>query len=88
MGRQSWPVHNGGDDADPTIASAIGTHPNLARAEASLFWHLHNHAISQVNICHRQFAALGTCHRQVGPIVRRPQGGQAAREEILVQNKL
>ena len=32
MGRQSWPVHNGGDDADPTIASAIGTHPNLARA--------------------------------------------------------
>ena len=30
MGRQSLPVHNGGDHADPTIAVAIGIHPNFA----------------------------------------------------------
>ena len=30
MGRQSLPVHKGGDDADPTIAVAIGIHPNFA----------------------------------------------------------
>ena len=32
MGRQSSPVHKGGDDADPTIAVAIGIHPILASA--------------------------------------------------------
>ena len=58
IGLKTWaakfwcpPVHNGGDDADPTIAAAIGTHPNFARA-ASLFWHLHNHVVSPVDICH------------------------------------
>ena len=32
MGRQSCPVHNGGDDAVPTMAAAIGIQPNLAKA--------------------------------------------------------
>ena len=32
MGRQSSPVHKGGDEADPTIAVAIGIHPNFAIA--------------------------------------------------------
>jgi len=32
MGRQSLPAHKGGDEADPTIAVAIGIHPNFARA--------------------------------------------------------
>ena len=26
----AFPVHNGGDDADPTIAIAIGIHPDFA----------------------------------------------------------
>ena len=52
---QSWPVHNGGNDAEPTMVAAIGAHPDLAGAARLVdisFWHLHTHVVSAVDICH------------------------------------
>ena len=53
MGLQSWPVHNGRDDAEPTMAAAIGAHPDFARSARLVgisFWHLHTHVVLPVDI--------------------------------------